>query len=95
MVKEITGGYILDYLPNEDPDTKPWKVDFSPPFRRVSMITELERKLDVEFPPATTFDTPGTWRALCICVFVKTNNFIIISYPYLYRHFSYLIQDFM
>jgi len=23
------------------------------------MIAELERKLNVEFPPATTFDTPG------------------------------------
>ena len=59
MVKEIVGDYVVDYLPNEDPDTKPWKVDFSPPFRRVSMIAELERKLDVKFPPATTFDTPG------------------------------------
>ncbi|XP_065914983.1 lysine--tRNA ligase-like isoform X2 [Dysidea avara] len=58
MVKEIVGDYVVDYLPNEDPDTKPWKVDFSPPFRRVSMIAELERKLDVKFPPATTFDTP-------------------------------------
>ena len=64
MVKEITGGYVLDYLPNEEPDTKPWKVDFSPPFRRVSMITELERKLNVTFPPATSFDTPGV-----TCVF--------------------------
>jgi len=63
MVKEITGGYVLEYLPNEDPDTKPWKVDYSPPFRRVSMIAELERKLNVEFPPATTFDTPGMLKS--------------------------------
>ena len=59
MVKEVTGSYIVEYCPNEEPGTTPWQVDFSPPFRRVSMIGELEKKLDVTFPPATEFNTPG------------------------------------
>lgn len=60
MVKEVTGSYIVEYFPSEEPGTTPWQVDFSPPFRRVSMIAELEKKLNVTFPPATEFDTPGT-----------------------------------
>ena len=61
MVKEVTGSYIVEYCPSEEPGTTPWQVDFSPPFRRVSMIAELEKKLDVTFPPATEFNTPGRY----------------------------------
>ena len=60
MVKEVTGSYIVEYSPSEEPETIPWQVDFTPPFRRVSMIAELENKLDTTFPPATEFNTPGT-----------------------------------
>jgi lysyl-tRNA synthetase class 2 len=49
-VKTITGGYKVKYHPQgaEGPE---WEIDFSPPFRRVSMIPELERLLNVKFPP--------------------------------------------
>lgn len=59
MVHEIHGSYKIQYHPVEDNREKVWEVDFTPPFRRVSMITELERVLEVKFPPATEFDTPG------------------------------------
>ena len=59
MVKEITGSYVVEYSPSEEAETTPWQVDFTPPFRRVSMIAELENKLNVTFPPATEFNTPG------------------------------------
>ena len=40
--------------------SKVWEVDFTPPFRRVYMVQELERELSVSFPPPTEFGTPGT-----------------------------------
>ena len=36
-----------------------FEVDFTPPFRRVSMIPELEKQLGVTFPSPTTFTSPG------------------------------------
>ncbi|KAJ3300105.1 lysyl-tRNA synthetase [Borealophlyctis nickersoniae] len=55
MVKSITGGYKVKYHPTEDQE---WEIDFTPPFRRVPMIPELERVLKVKFPPADTLATP-------------------------------------
>ncbi|KAJ3181219.1 lysyl-tRNA synthetase [Geranomyces variabilis] len=51
MVKTITGGYKVKYHP-EGPEGKEWEIDFTPPFRRVQMIPELERILKCTFPPA-------------------------------------------
>ena len=59
MVKEVTGSYVVEYCASEELGTTSWQVDFTPPFRRVSMIAELEKQLNVTFPPATEFDTPG------------------------------------
>jgi lysyl-tRNA synthetase class 2 len=42
MVKEITGSYIIKFHP--DPEAHPEQVldiDFTPPWRRISMIEEL------------------------------------------------------
>ncbi|XP_052233910.1 lysine--tRNA ligase-like isoform X2 [Dreissena polymorpha] len=49
LVKELTGGYKIKYHP-EGPEGPEWEIDFTPPFRRVSMIDELEKKLNVKFP---------------------------------------------
>lgn len=49
MVKHITGGYKIKYHPN-GPEGEAWDIDFTPPFRRVSIIEELERVLKCEFP---------------------------------------------
>jgi lysyl-tRNA synthetase class 2 len=46
MVKELTGGYKVAYHP-EGPDGPVWDIDFTPPFRRICMIPELESKLGV------------------------------------------------
>ena len=59
MVMEIHGTYKLIYHPVEGDSEKVFEVDFTPPFRRVSMIPELEKQLNVTFPPATDFHTPG------------------------------------
>ena len=51
LVKTITGGYKVKYHP-QGPGGEEWEIDFTPPFRRVYMIPELEKVLNVQFPPA-------------------------------------------
>ena len=51
MVKEITGSYIIKFHP--EPETHPDKVlevDFSPPWRRISMMEGLAESLKEELP---------------------------------------------
>lgn len=59
MVKSITGGYKVEYH-EHGPDKPSLEIDFTPPFKRVSMIDELEKKLGVKFPPPTTLHTEET-----------------------------------
>lgn len=49
MVKNITGGYKVIYHP-EGPDGPVNEVDFTPPFRRISMCSGLEEALNVKLP---------------------------------------------
>uniref|UniRef100_A0A0A9Y4K3 Lysine--tRNA ligase n=1 Tax=Lygus hesperus TaxID=30085 RepID=A0A0A9Y4K3_LYGHE len=48
MVYSIFNTYELRYQPNEN--AEPVLLNFRPPFRRVSMIDELERKLNITLP---------------------------------------------
>ena len=51
MVKELTGSFILKHHP--DPDNNPDQVidiDFTPPWRRIPMMEELEKHLGVPLP---------------------------------------------
>lgn len=59
MVKHITGGYKITYHPNQTDAEKgePMEVDFTPPFKKVSMLSELENVLNVKIPSPTTFST--------------------------------------
>lgn len=41
MVKEITGGYVIKYHP-DGPDGQEMTIDFTPPFKRISMVSGLE-----------------------------------------------------
>ncbi|XP_037938477.1 lysine--tRNA ligase isoform X2 [Teleopsis dalmanni] len=59
MVKAIHGTYKIKYHP-EGPEGPEHEIDFTPPFARVSMIKTLEEKLNVKFPPATSFQTKET-----------------------------------
>ena len=67
VVKHITGGYKVLYHPNQTETEKgeAMEVDFSPPFKRIEMLPELEKILEVQFPLPTTFGTEGkkqSWR---------------------------------
>ncbi|KAJ4828172.1 hypothetical protein Tsubulata_005055 [Turnera subulata] len=47
MVKELTGGYKIKYHAN-GLDKDPIEIDFTPPFRRLDMIQELEKAIEKE-----------------------------------------------
>jgi lysyl-tRNA synthetase class 2 len=57
LVKHVTGGYKIKYHP-QGPEGEAMEIDFTPPFRRVRMIPELESILKVTFPPAETLAEP-------------------------------------
>jgi len=63
MVKYITGDYKIVYHP-QGPDGPEMNIDFTPPFKRVSMIDTLEEKLGVKFPPASELHTEKTAKFL-------------------------------
>lgn len=48
MVKEITGGYKIKYQPK--PNTEEVEIDFTPPFKRISMIEGIEEKIGQKLP---------------------------------------------
>jgi lysyl-tRNA synthetase class 2 len=56
MVKSIHGSYKVQYQP-EGPDGETWEIDYTPPFKRMDMIKDLEQVLGVKFPPADTLHT--------------------------------------
>eukprot|EP00300_Choanocystis_sp_HF-7_P036474 c52324_g1_i1.p1 GENE.c52324_g1_i1~~c52324_g1_i1.p1 ORF type:complete len:566 (+),score=157.95 c52324_g1_i1:26-1699(+) len=49
MVKTINGSYEVVYHP-DGKDQPPITIDFTPPFRRISMLPELERIIGIKFP---------------------------------------------
>lgn len=56
LVKKVTGGYKITYHP-EGPDGPAWEVDFSRPFKRFDMMTDLEREIGVALPKPDQLDT--------------------------------------
>ena len=57
MVKEITGSYIVPYSAEEGGE--PVMIDFSPPWRRISMIEGLEEATGTKFPSKEAPEMPG------------------------------------
>jgi len=52
MVKALTGSFIINYHPQDDPNNpeKTYEIDFTPPFRRIPMMKGLEEALDMKLP---------------------------------------------
>mmetsp|Transcript_4289 Transcript_4289/g.6420 ORF Transcript_4289/g.6420 Transcript_4289/m.6420 type:complete len:675 (+) Transcript_4289:33-2057(+) len=63
MVKEITGSYIIPYSAEEG--CEPVMIDFSPPWKRVSMISGLEEATGTTFPAMESPEMPPFLEALC------------------------------
>ena len=51
LVKEVTGSYIVEYAAEEGGE--PVQIDFSRPWKRISMISGLEEATGVKFPDLT------------------------------------------
>lgn len=69
MVKTLTGGYTVKYHPDGTEEGEEVEIDFTPPFKRVSMIPALEEALGVKFPPPNELHTPESnkfFSDLCI-----------------------------
>merc|ERR1711957_373600 len=64
MVKAINGDYKLKFL--KEGQDEPIIVDFTPPFKRISMVSGLEDKLGVKFPkPFESKECNDFLRELC------------------------------
>mmetsp|Transcript_11706 Transcript_11706/g.31543 ORF Transcript_11706/g.31543 Transcript_11706/m.31543 type:complete len:606 (+) Transcript_11706:31-1848(+) len=50
MVHELTGSYVLRYHPDGPGTERVLELDFTPPFRRISMVAALEEKLGDAVP---------------------------------------------
>lgn len=50
MVLELRGSYQIEYHPDPEGKGDPILIDFTPPWKRVSMVTELEKQMGVEIP---------------------------------------------
>merc|ERR1719149_423215 len=63
MVLALTGSYIVQY--HIDADDKglgePKTIDFTPPFKRVRMVPDLERILNVKLPEDLSTDEANLW----------------------------------
>ncbi|XP_059482883.1 lysine--tRNA ligase isoform X2 [Neocloeon triangulifer] len=57
MVKSITGSYKVKYQP-EGPEGPEVEIDFTPPFKRMHMISTLEECLKEKLPDPTKLLTP-------------------------------------
>lgn len=60
LVKELTGGYKIQYRYQQDDKENPnatHEIDFTPPFRRIPMMKSLEEVLERRFPANDTLHT--------------------------------------
>ncbi|KAG9510204.1 Lysine--tRNA ligase, partial [Fragariocoptes setiger] len=63
LVKQIFNTYKITYHP-DGVDSEPIEIDFTPPFKRVDMMEELERLLKVKLPDPTELDRPDNVKIL-------------------------------
>jgi len=64
IVKSVTGGSLQVKYHPDGPEGPEHVIDFTPPFRRVSMIAELEKVLGVKFPDSSQLHTPESAKFL-------------------------------
>ncbi len=62
MVKCITGGSLKVTYHPDGPEGEAKEIDFTPPFRRIHMIDDLQKILQVQFPPMDQLDTQAAQK---------------------------------
>ncbi|XP_026379544.1 lysine--tRNA ligase-like [Papaver somniferum] len=71
MVMELTGGYTVKYHANGF-HKDPIEIDFTPPFRRIDLIEELEKMADLKIPEDLSSDITNKYLLdACIKLDVK------------------------
>ena len=63
MVKNIHGSYKISYHP-DGLEGEAVEIDFTPPFKRISMFASLEEVLKVKFPDPDKLGTPEAAKFL-------------------------------
>lgn len=64
----LIGTYKIKYHP-DGPDGEEVEMDFTPPFKRISMIPALEEILKVKFPPMTELGSEATNKFISdVCI---------------------------
>lgn len=65
LVKTLFGTYKIQYHPNgREHEDQVYEIDFTPPFRRVDMMDELEKALGTKLPNPVDLDKPESVAAL-------------------------------
>ncbi|XP_020296037.1 lysine--tRNA ligase-like isoform X2 [Pseudomyrmex gracilis] len=64
MVMSLFGTYKIKYHP-DGPDGEEVEIDFTPPFKRISMMKTLEEILKIKLPQANELNTPEANKILC------------------------------
>lgn len=63
MVLEITGSYVVPYAAEEGGE--PVMIDFTPPWRRISMIEGLEEATGTKFPSMESPEMTSFLESIC------------------------------
>lgn len=58
IVHDLFGSYKISYHPKGIESSEVVEIDFTPPFQRISMISDLEKECGVKLPSPETYDTP-------------------------------------
>lgn len=72
MVKALKGSYQITYHP-DGLEGEGVEVDFTPPFKRISMMEGLEEALKVKFPAPDQLHTAGKPKISCYTLHVNLN----------------------
>jgi hypothetical protein len=73
MVLKLKGSYKIQYHAN-GPHEPPVEIDFTPPFKRFSMVADLEQTLDIKIPmPLESKECNEFLKATCVKLGVVTN----------------------
>jgi lysyl-tRNA synthetase class 2 len=63
MVKSVHGTYKIKYHP-DGLEGEAVEIDFTPPFKRISMFSSLEEVLNVKLPDAARLGSPEATKFL-------------------------------
>jgi lysyl-tRNA synthetase class 2 len=55
LVFKLFGKYKIDYHPDGPESENVWEIDFTPPFKRINLMKDLENECGVKFPPPDTY----------------------------------------